>query len=297
MELTPEPRPVKPTPLFPRGGGGETALFGVMAIMSFLACLTLALALGAARLAHAWERGLSGQATVQIVEAPGIAMEAQIAGALAVLTDTPAIASARPMTAEESAALLQPWLGDADLQSVPVPVLIAVTLDPGVELDAEALRTRLTAAAPGASFDDHSRWNAGLTAASSAIAWGAYGVLALIALAAAASVVFAARAALQAHRDVVDVLHLTGAKAGFIAREVQARFFVLGGGAGLAGLAGGALVAAGIALFVVSDAFFMPALTLDWRDALWFAAVPAGAAFIAMATARFTVARFLAGSV
>ncbi|BCW87727.1 hypothetical protein sos41_08570 [Alphaproteobacteria bacterium SO-S41] len=291
MELTEDISPARPTPLFPRGGGGESALFGVMAIMSFLACLTLGLALGAARLAHAWERGLSGQATVQIVDAPNVAMEAQLAGAIAVLEATPGIATVRPMSAEESAALLKPWLGDADLAAVPVPMLIAVTLDPAVTLDAETLRARLKEAAPGATFDDHSRWNAGLTAASATIAWGAYGVLALIALAAAASVVFAARAALQAHRDVVDVLHLTGAKAGFIAREVQARFFALGGGAGLAGVAGAAIVAVAVALWAGTE---MPGLAVDWRDALWFAAVPVVAALIAMATARFTVSRFLA---
>ena len=290
MELSEDIRPTRPTPLFPRGGGGESALFGVMAIMSFLACLTLGLALGAARIAHAWEQGLSGQATVQIVDAPGVAMEAQVAGAMAVLEATPGIATVRAMSAEESAALLRPWLGDADLAAVPVPVLIAVTLNPDVPLDAEGLRARLKEAAPGASFDDHSRWNAGLTAASATIAWGAYGVLALIALAAAASVVFAARAALQAHRDIVDVLHLTGAKAGFIAREVQARFFALGGWAGLAGVAVAAVVAIAVAFWAGPD---LPALTVDWRDALWFAAVPVAAALIAMATARFTVSRFL----
>ena len=53
--------------------------------------------------------------------------------------------------------------------------------------------------------------------------------------------VFAVRAALNAHRDVVDVLHRTGAKPGFIANEVQGRFLMLGAQAGLIGLAGAAL--------------------------------------------------------
>jgi cell division transport system permease protein len=295
VELNGPERPARPTPLFPRRGGGEGALFGVMAIMSFLACLTLTLALGAARLAEAWERGLTGQATVQILEVPGIALDVQIAAALEVLNATPGIASARVMSAAESAELLKPWLGDADLSAVPVPALIAVTLDPSRTLDAAALRERLAAAAPGASFDDHSRWNAGLTAASSAIGWGAYAILALIALAASASVVFAARAALMAHREVVDVLHMTGARASFIAREVQWRFFTLGGWAGLAGLAGAAALA-GTALLAAKgpEAEFLPMLAPPWRDLLWLAAVPAAAALIATVTARLAVGRFLA---
>ena len=37
MDVNPEARPARPSPLFPRKGAGEGALFGVMAIMSFLA--------------------------------------------------------------------------------------------------------------------------------------------------------------------------------------------------------------------------------------------------------------------
>lgn len=298
MELSREERPQRTTPLFPRGGGGEGALFGVMAIMSFLACLVLAFALSAARLAHTWERGLSGQATVQIVDTPGVAVETQVAGVMEVLNTTAGISFVRMLSREESEALLKPWLGDADLGAVPVPVLIALTLDPNVQLDADTLRTRLRQVAPGASFDDHSRWNAGLTAASSAVGWTSYAVLFLIAAAAAASVVFAAQAALQAHRDVVDVLHMTGARPSFIAREVQWRFFRLGGEAGLAGLAAAGLcVMIAAALTSRSDAYFMPALSPDWRDALWFVVVPIAAALIAMLTARFAVARFLSKAV
>ena len=294
MDMTGDVRPARPSPLFPRGGGGEGALFGVMAIMSFLACLTLGLALGAARLADAWERGLSGQATVQIVEAEGIKMEAQLAAAMQVLNETPGVAAARALTREESAALLKPWLGDADLDIVPVPTLIAVTLDPAIPIDGEALKTRLREAAPGASFDDHSRWNDGLTAASATIGGAAYTVLALIAIAAGASAVFAARAALLAHRNVVDVLHLSGARPAFIAREVQWRFLRLGGEAGLAGLAAAAIfVAVSATLMSGQEAYFLPSLTPHLGDLFWFLMVPAGAAVIAMLTARIAVRNFL----
>lgn len=296
MELSPEGRPARTTPLFPRRGGGEGALFGVMTIMSFLACLTLALALGAARLAHAWERGLSGQATVQIVEHGEVAMEAQIEGAMNVLKATQGIASARRLSPEESADLLRPWLGDVDLAAVPVPTLIAVTLDPAVVLDADKLRRDILAVAPGASFDDHSRWNAGLTAASSTIGMGAYAILTLIALAAAASVIFAVRAALNAHRDVVDVLHMAGARPGFIAGQVQGRFFALGGKAGLMGLIGAVLFMLILAGSAGDAAGFLPALAPERLEVLWFAVVPTAAAVIAMLTARFAVARFLAAA-
>jgi cell division transport system permease protein len=104
--------------------------------------------------------------------------------------------------------------------------------------------------------------------------------------------VFAARAALQAHRDVVDVLHMTGARAGFIARQVQWRFFRLGGEAALLGLVVAVLFAVLIwNLAGIGEA--LPALAPVWNDAIWFLAVPAAAALLAMLTARAAVARFL----
>jgi cell division transport system permease protein len=132
--------------------------------------------------------------------------------------------------------------------------------------------------------------------ASSAISWASYAVLALIALAAAASVVFAARAALQAHRDVVDVLRLTGATAGFIGREVQWRFLVLGGGAGLAGLVFAVLFALAVAALSGAASSALVELTANWDVLFSLLVIPVAAALIAMATARFTVGRFLTES-
>ena len=47
---------------------------------------------------------------------------------------------------------------------------------------------------------------------------------ALIGICAIAIVVFATRAALEANREIVAVLHLVGARDGFIARQVWGRF-------------------------------------------------------------------------
>ncbi len=289
-----QPRPPRRSnPLFPTTGGGEGALFGVMTIMSFLACLTLTFALGTARLAKIWQQGLSGQATVQIVEQQGMTMDAQIAAAMTVLEATPGIASSTQMSADESAALLRTWLGDADLSVVPVPMLISVTLDPATPLDSEMLREKLKTVAPGASFDDHSRWNAGLTSTSATLSWTAYMILALIALATAAAVIFAARAALLAHREVVDVLHMIGARTTYIAHEVQARFVKLGFQAGLAGATGAVLVGV-IMKPLIGAGSTLGVIAPIWSDVIWLMTVPVCAAIVSMLTARIAVFRFLA---
>ena len=49
-------------------------------------------------------------------------------------------------------------------------------------------------------------------------------MLTLIAVSSVAIVVFATRAVLQANRPIVDLLHLVGARDGYIARQIDGRF-------------------------------------------------------------------------
>ena len=61
----------------------------------------------------------------------------------------------------------------------------------------------------------------------------AYAILFLICICAVAMVVFATRAALEANREIVAVLHLVGARDRFIARQVWRRFLKTGLTAGV----------------------------------------------------------------
>jgi len=56
-----------PTPILPRGHGEERPLFVIMAIMSFLAALSLILVLMGLRQSASWQNDLISAATVQIV--------------------------------------------------------------------------------------------------------------------------------------------------------------------------------------------------------------------------------------
>ena len=120
--------------------------------------------------------------------------------------------------------------------------------------------------------------------------WLAYGVLALVAATTIAIVVFATRAGLSANRDVVEVLHLIGARDGFIASEVQRHFLHLGFRGGLigAGLGAGAFLMLGLAgatgdLYLVSASGIGP----EYLPAL--IVIPFAAALVSVMTARVTV--------
>ncbi len=202
--------------------------------MTFLAVFALALALASGRLAERWAGALERTATVRL-SAPADQIDQQTTAVLEVLATTPGIASARAMTEDEQRKLLEPWFGPGlPVQSLPLPRLIEVTED-GSGYDAEGLRQRLAAEAPGAVFDDHTRWRRPLAVAASRLRLLGWLSIGLIGLTMAAMITLAANASLAANAQVIGVLRLVGAKDTYIARAFVRRFTLralIGAGAG-----------------------------------------------------------------
>lgn len=208
----------------PSGFTAQLTLF-VAGAMAFLAVFALALSLASGRLADRWADELARSATLRI-NAPADQRDAQTEVALQILRQTPGVARARALSAEEQAALLIPWFGpDLPLDDLPIPQLIEVIEgDPGY--DAAGLRLRLSGEVPGAVLDDHTRWRRPLVdAANSLRRLGLMSIL-LIAAATAAMITLAAHAALAANRQVIEVLRLVGAKDQFIAQAFVRRFTI-----------------------------------------------------------------------
>jgi cell division transport system permease protein len=278
--------------LLPREAGA-ISLDLVIGVMAFLAALAVACVLLAGRTAEGWREGLVGRITVQILPQGGTAPEAETAAALDVIRATPGIVRAIVLSDAETLRLVEPWLGkDTVIADLPFPRVIDVETNPGAEVDSAALAERLKRVAPNAVLDDHGRWVDRLKSASGAVMWSALVVLALIALATAATVAFATRAGLAAHREIVMLLHLMGAQDRFIARAFEWHYFIAALVAGLIGamIATGAFVALG-ALEQMGFAAvpFLPPLGLNLAELPWLLLVPVVAAGIAWATARLSV--------
>lgn len=191
--------------------------------MAFLAVFALALALATGRLAERWASELARTASVRI-SAPAGQADAQVAAVLKVLETTPGIRSARELSADEQRRLLEPWFGpDLPLEDLPVPRLIEVIED-AQGPDIEGLRLRLSAEAPGAVFDDHSRWRTPLARAAARLRLLSGVAILLIVLTTAAMITLAANAALAANATVISVLRLVGARDSYIARAFVRRF-------------------------------------------------------------------------
>lgn len=143
-----------------------------------------------------------------------------------VLETTSGIASARLMTNAEQRRLLEPWFGlDLPLDSLPVPRLVEI-VEENNGPDMEGLRQRLSAQAPGAVLDDHTRWRRPLVNAAKRLRTLGMISSLLIAGSMAAMITLAAQSVLAANGQVISVLRLVGARDVYIARAFVHGFTV-----------------------------------------------------------------------
>nr|WP_246567018.1 cell division protein FtsX [Gemmobacter fulvus] len=218
--------------------------------MTFLAVFALALSLASGRMADRWSDALARTATVR-VSAPADQLEVQTQAVLAVLSTTPGVGEARALSDEEQRALLEPWFGpDLPVEALPIPRLIELT-ETGDGYDAEGLRQRLAAEAPGAVLDDHTRWRRPLATAAGRLRLLGLLSIGLILGTMGAMITLAANASLAANAQVIRVLRLVGARDTYIARAFVRRFTLRAlGGATVGALAG----MIGVALLPSADA-------------------------------------------
>jgi cell division transport system permease protein len=217
-----------------------------------------------------------------------------------VLRSTPGVTRADAFDAKRTAALLEPWLGaDIDAADLPLPRLIDVQIEPRAGIDLAALGERLAAAAPGAQLDDHQRWLNRVLRTALAIEIVAGGIVVQVGLAAVLAVIFATRTGLAVHHGIVEVLHLIGARDGYIARQFEWHALRLGLKGGIAGLALAIATLVGIAAAVTQvgalddAAHVLPALSAPAIEWVLLLLLPVAAGLIAMLTARITVLRAL----
>jgi cell division transport system permease protein len=283
-----DPARWRPAPFLPEQETRDGALVFVVAVLCFLACVTALGVIAADRAATGWTRQLSAEATVIVRPLPGETPDSAAAKAAEALAGVKGVTEARALEPQKAYDLVRPWLGDvADVEDLPVPRLVAVGLDDRAPATVPALEAALKGQGIDAIVDDHSLWLKDVRrAAGVARGMGAV-VFLLIAGAAAAVVAFATRAGLAAQRDVVEVLHLTGAEDSFIARLFQLRFARVAAVAGLIG-AGGASLSGALLRLLGGSQGLTPALPIAWTDLLAVLPCPLLAAAVAAIAARVT---------
>jgi cell division transport system permease protein len=271
----------------------------LIAVMVYLAALALVSAMAMSKIVTRWDRGLSGQITVQLPVSDSnltaAAIETRRESVIRLLLQSPGVLSANHLGQEETAALLEPWLGQSSgLTELPLPDLIAVEIDQGAPPDTAALTARIEEIVPGAAIDDHQRWLGNLLSLARSIEIVAALVVFLVGLSAVIMVVFVTRMELAVHYQIVELLHLIGAQDGYIAGEFQTHALKLGFFGGLVGIAFAVLTIMGVSrLLGNAGTALLPELSLLPGEWAVLGILPLASAMVAMLTARFTVLRTL----
>jgi cell division transport system permease protein len=290
--------------IIPASSIAGNALMIVVAIMSFLACLTVGAVALVRDSARDWQQDIGREVTIQVKPVEGVDTAGEVAKAVNLARATAGVRSAEALDDRQNLALLEPWLGAGlDAAELPIPRLIVVSISDPDNVDLAGLSRRLANDVRGAVLDDHRMWTERLRAMANATVIGGFSILALVFVATVLSVVFATRGAMAGNRDIVSVLHFVGAEDGFIAGEFQRHFLLLGLRGGLAGAIAAAILFA-LLSFVLSRAIVSPEAAQVAALFGRFAVGPTGylgalavafvIAVLTAVTSRLTVYRYLA---
>ena len=254
------------SPIVPRASISGRALVAVVAIMTFLASITTGAVLLVSASASEWQSEIASEITVQVRPQAGRDLDRDSAAAAEAMRTQANVVQVRPFSTEESAKLLEPWLGSGlSIEQLPVPRVIVARVQPGTTLDLAVLRSRVTQVAPSASVDDHRAWIERMRSMTGATVFAGIGILALVIIATIISVSFATRGAMAANRPIVEVLHFVGAGDTYIANRFLRHFLRLGLEGGLIG-GGAAMLGFGFSESIAG----------------WFSGTPVGDQFAAL---------------
>ena len=271
--------------------------------------LTWALAalVGAAVLAFAIAAGANGTVhqltseprlvTAALPAAPaGMAGELETVQVLALLKTTPGVAFAAVVAPAELEELIEPWLGSREGQPpLPMPRLIDVGFDPGIEPDLVTLEESLRAIVPEARIEDATAGPAPgeLAARTVRLLAGSAAVVVLAAILVVVAVV--TRLSLDLHAETVDLLRLMGAADRYVARQFEQHALASSLRGGLLGFGAGLVAVLGFILLAgLAPSLGLPALRLRTVDWLLLACLPVLGALLTMLAARLATGYGLA---
>ncbi|CAN7655432.1 cell division protein FtsX [Rhizobium sp. LjRoot254] len=277
------------------------ALLAVIVIMSFLACLTIGAVSMIRSTASSWASQISREITIQIKPDDTIDMEKTLIQVRDLALSFVGTRDGQILDKEATSRLLEPWLGAGlDIDELPVPRLVVITIDDQNPPDFTAMRAELKRKIPQAYLDDHRTWVDRLVSMARTTVFIGSGVLGLVFFAMVLTVIFATRGALAGNRHIVEVLHFVGAESSFVAREFQKHFLMVS----LKGSLAGAFLAAAMftgAAWWQSERIATPeadqaaalfgSFTIDWTGYVGIFLTMVIIAALTTVTARFTVMR------
>lgn len=272
----------------------------VIAIMVFLTILAASAGISLASTASQNSDILARKMTVQILEADPVARDQQRSQLTEYLTNFPQTRSVTPLSDQQVAQLLEPWLGmDEGLTEnndlIPLPAIIDVEMNSAVnDKISEQLVTQMRGIAPTVRVDTQESWIAPLYDLMRSLIYLIFALILLLAVATSATVVLAVRSALDTHRNTLDIMHLMGSTDSQISRLFQRRVATDAFFGGAIGFIMGCLTIIFISMQVnnlVSGA--ITDISMPWYGWIILLAIPVLMGVLSIYMARWTVKRVM----
>ncbi|WP_340148435.1 hypothetical protein [uncultured Sneathiella sp.] len=267
----------------------------VISAMIFLAALSIGGLFSLNNAINDWSETLTGNLTVEIAFDPTADLDQKVEDAVDLLTNTPGVAAARAIERDETLKLLEPFLGkNTALGDLPVPRLIEVIIAQDSAIDLAALNDKLSESVPGARLDIHRPWLDKMVLLGRSIQLLAAAIMLLIGGVTVIIVIFAVRTGLIMHSEVIQVLHLIGARDNYIAEQFQNYFSRLSFLGALPGL-----IVAIIVMFVFNflvgslEASMLPPLSVGIEGIVALLLLPILVALLTKYTVRLVVLKSL----
>lgn len=208
----------------------------MISIAVFLFAVTLAGVLAINSMLNAWNSSILGSVTVQIMPVNNINQEKANAETLQqqqkVVDFLKTLPEAEQVTALSDAQLqklLQPWLGDGiDIQGLPIPRLIDVKIKKGSVINFSKLSEKLAEVSPLASLDNHKLWLDKLIRFADGLKMLAMSILVLVIAITSGAIFYTTQTNLGLHRNIIEILHVMGAKDTYVAQQYAKRDAILG---------------------------------------------------------------------
>lgn len=274
----------------------------IISIAVFIFAITLSGVLSINSILENWHQSILGSLTVQIMPISDSNLEKAQAETLAYqdkavefLQTVDGILKVTPLNDEQLKNLIHPWLGDGvNIDNLPIPRIIDVKLAADADIDFLKLAQDLVIASPQASLDNHKLWLSKLIKFAGGLKLIASTILLLVTIISAGAIFYTTQMNLGLHRNIIEILHIIGAKDTYIAQQYAKRMAFLGLIGGLFGL-----------LFAIPTIFFISSLatqieggiiseaTLSFANWFLILILPFFAMSISMSTAYYTVKRTL----
>ena len=291
---------VKPHSELPLQKDGANLFLEIMTSISvFLFTITLAGYFMVGSLVADWNKGIVNGFTVQIMPESKVldkqAQDLRLNKVVDFFEKLPEVKKVSIVKDKQMKRLLSPWLGnELDLSSLPVPQLLDIRLKEGTDFDFSRVAKDLSEVASYTSINSHQIWLNRLIKFASTIKMLALSVLLMVLTISAFSIFYATKTSLGIHRDIIEILHIMGAKDDYIAKQYARRSFFIGLLSGIIGVIFGALALWFISTVAIGlKGGILDKAVLDFKAWSVIFSLPMLTAIISMFTGYYTVKRTL----